>query len=206
MTFETWTTFVLASSALMLIPGPAMLFMIGIALNEGFSRALTAVPGLALGLVTSISISLLGAGAVLLASAQLFTILKLAGAAYLIYLGIRLWFSKPVGQNDETLRDVRLKRLFWPAFLVAVLNPKALILYIAFLPQFVDGAEAALPQLVILGSTFSLIALLAAVICAMAGSGMRHAVKSTKTLGVLNKCGAGALVASGVLTASSARN
>ena len=206
MDFEIWITFVLASSALMLVPGPAMLFMIGVALNEGFSRALTAVPGLALGLVTSISISLFGAGAVLLASAQLFTILKLAGATYLIYLGVRLWLSKPVEQNDENLRDARRSWLFWPAFLVAVLNPKALILYIAFLPQFVDSSEAALPQLVILGSTFSLIALLAAVICAVVGSGLRHAVKSTKTLGVLNKCGAGAMVASGVLTASSARN
>lgn len=91
MSFEISMTFVLASSALMLVPGPTMLIMTGLALNHGLSKALTALPGLTHGLITSISISLLGAGAILLASAQLFTALKLAGAAYLVYLGIRLW-------------------------------------------------------------------------------------------------------------------
>lgn len=90
MSFEIWLTFVLASAALMLVPGPAMLFMIGIALNDGLKIAFRALPGLAFGLVVSISISLLAAGAILLASAHLFTALKLAGAGYLIYLGIRL--------------------------------------------------------------------------------------------------------------------
>ena len=206
MNFEIWMTFVLASSALMLVPGPAMLFMIGIALNHGLAKAFTALPGLALGLVTSISISLLGAGAVLLASAQLFTALKLAGAAYLIYLGIRLWTSKPAVSTAEQFERPEQRSLFWPAFLVAVLNPKALIFYIAFLPQFVNSTAAPLPQFLALGATFCFIALLAAVVSAFAGSGLRNGARSTKTLTVLNKCGAGAMVASGILTASSARN
>lgn len=91
MSFEISMSFVLASFALMLVPGPTMLIMIGLALNQGLSKALTALPSLTHGLITSISISLLGAGAILLASAQLFTALKLAGAAYLFYLGVRLW-------------------------------------------------------------------------------------------------------------------
>ena len=206
MVLEVWVAFVLASSALMLVPGPAMIFMIGIALNEGFSRALSALPGLALGLVVSIAISLLGAGTVLLASAQLFALLKLAGAAYLIYLGARLWFSEPITHIEKSECDAGRRDLFWSAFLVAVLNPKALIFYIAFLPQFIDARTAALPQFLILGLTFCLIALLAAVISALAGSGLRQGAKSAKTLTILNRCGAGAMVASGVLTASSARN
>lgn len=206
MSFEVWLTFVLTSSALMLVPGPAMLFMIGIALNDGLPKALTALPGLALGLVTSISISLLGAGAILLASAQLFTALKLAGAAYLIYLGIRLWTANPgKPNNDESDNNIK-KSLFWPAFFVAVLNPKALIFYIAFLPQFVDATKSAMPQFMLLGATFCIVALLAAIISAFAGSGLRRGARSTKALTVLNRCGAGAMVASGILTASSARN
>lgn len=206
MTFETYMTFVLASSALMLVPGPAMLFMIGLALNDGLGRAFSALPGLALGLVASISVSLLGAGAILLASAQLFTALKLAGAAYLIYLGIRLWVSNPGGTMSEKESHSEKKSPFWPAFLVAVLNPKALIFYIAFLPQFVDAKTAALPQFLILGATFCFIALLAAVISALAGGGLRKGANSKTALVVMNKCGAGAMVASGILTASSARN
>jgi threonine/homoserine/homoserine lactone efflux protein len=183
-----------------------MLFMIGLALNDGLSRALAALPGLALGLVTSISISLLGAGAVLLASAQLFTILKLAGAAYLVYLGIRLWTSNPAGSTETSDLATQKKNLFWPAFLVAVLNPKALIFYIAFLPQFVDAKAAAFPQFLLLGSTFCIVALGAAIASALAGSGLRRGAHSPKTLNVLNKCGAGAMVASGPLTASTVRN
>lgn len=206
MSFETWIAFVVASGALMLVPGPAMLFMIGIALNNGLSRAFTALPGLAIGLVTSISISLLGAGAILLASAHLFTALKLVGAAYLIYLGVRLWMSNPgeiAAEDDERAAQ---RNLFWPAFLVAVLNPKALIFYIAFLPQFVTVKQAALPQFLILGTTFCVIALLAAVVSAVAGFGLRRGATSKRALVTLNRCGAGAMVASGLLTASSARN
>ncbi|WP_416538522.1 LysE family translocator [Phaeobacter sp. JH18-32] len=199
-------TFVLASSALMLVPGPAMLFMIGIALNDGLTKAFTALPGLALGLVVSITISLLGAGAVLLASAQLFTVLKLAGAGYLIFLGVRLWMSDPGDPSVSNDNAKPQKSLYWPAFVVAVLNPKALIFYIAFLPQFVDGTAAALPQFTILGATFCVVALMAAIVSAFAGSGLRRGAKSNKTLAILNRCGAGAMVASGVLTASSARN
>lgn len=206
MSLEIWLTFVLASAALMLVPGPAMLFMIGIALNNGLAKAFTALPGIALGLVVSISISLLGAGAVLLASAQLFTLLKLAGAGYLIYLGVRLWMTKPVDTSGIEGEGSTKKSLFWPAFLVATLNPKALIFYIAFLPQFVDAKAAATPQFIVLGVTFCIIALGAAVVSALAGSGLRRGAKSSRTLMLLNRCGAGAMITSGVLTASSARN
>ncbi|KAA0909606.1 hypothetical protein FLO80_20760 [Aquicoccus porphyridii] len=98
------------------------------------------------------------------------------------------------------------KSPFWPAFLVVVLNPKALIFYVAFLPQFVDAKSPAMPQFLVLGGTFCVIALLAAIVSAFAGSGLRRGAKKAKTLSVLNKCGAGAMVASGILTASSARN
>lgn len=183
-----------------------MLFMIGLALNNGLTKAFAALPGLALGLVTSISISLLGAGAILLASAQLFTALKLAGAAYLIYLGIRLWTSNPSPVDEAQANQRKPQNPFWPAFLVAVLNPKALIFYIAFLPQFVNSQSSALPQFIILGGTFCTIALLAAIISAFAGSGLRRGAQKARTLNVLNKCGAGAMVASGILTASAARD
>ncbi len=206
MDFEVWITFVLASSALMLVPGPLMIFMIGVALNDGLPRAFTALFGLAIGIAVSISISLFGAGAILLASAQLFTALKVAGAAYLVYFGIRLWMSKPHYELEESTGIVDKASLFWPAFLVAVLNPKVLIFYIAFLPQFVNPVSAALPQFIVLGVTFIFVALGGAILCALLGSGLRRSAGRTKTLTIMSKCGAGAMIASGILTASSTHN
>lgn len=205
MSFEPWITFVLASSALMLVPGPAMIFMFGLALNEGLTKALTSLPGLMLGLASSITISLLGAGAVLLASAELFAALKFLGAAYLIYLGVQLWLSAPTVTGSEQLSSDKQKNMFWPAFLIALLNPKGLVFFIAFLPQFVDKTSATLPQFLVLGGTFCSIAFTAAVASAIAGSGLRHRAKSKIALQILNKFGGGFLVLSGVLAASSAR-
>ena len=205
MDLQVWITFVAASCALMLVPGPAMLFMIGTALNDGLPRALAAMPGLVVGLLASMLVSLMGAGAVLLASAELFTALKFAGAAYLIYLGVRLWRTKP--QTAETRQGVTGDRsnLFWSAFLVAFLNPKALIFHIAFLPQFVDPTRPAALQFGVLITTFAIIALAAAVISAIAGSGLRRGAKSAVALKVLNRAGAGAMVTSGVVTLTATR-
>ncbi len=87
----------------MLVPGPAMLFMFGLAMNEGLNKALTALPGLMLGLALSITISRLGAGAVPLASAKLFVALKFLGAAYLFYLAVQPRLYKPC-QNERLLK------------------------------------------------------------------------------------------------------
>ena len=206
MTFEVWMTFVLASSALMLIPGPTMLFMIGVALSDGLKQALSALPGLAVGLFASITISLSGAGVLLLASAQLFIALKLVGAGYLIFLGVRLWMSKPQVHLVEAGNSQSQTKLFWPAFLVTVLNPKALNFYITFLPQFIDANAAIAQQFIVLGATFFVVALIAAILSAFAGSSLRYGVKNASAVQLLNQCGASAMVASGVLTASSVRN
>ena len=205
MDFQVWMTFVAASCALMLVPGPAMLFMIGTALNDGLPRALAAMPGLVVGLLASMLVSLMGAGAVLLASAELFTALKIAGAAYLIYLGLRLWRSEP--QATGTIQDKPGDRgnLFWSAFLVAFLNPKALIFHIAFLPQFVDPARPAALQFGVLVGTFAIVALTAAVISAIAGSGLRRGARSAVALKVLNRAGAGAIMTSGIVTLTATR-
>lgn len=205
MSFETWITFVFASSALLLVPGPAMIFMFGLALNQGLTKALLALPGLMLGLAASITFSLLGAGVVLLASAELFAALKFLGAAYLVYLGVQLWSSDPTGLGGEQLGSAKQKSLFWPAFLIALLNPKGLVFFIAFLPQFIDKTSTPLPQFLVLGSTFSIIALAAAVASALAGNGLRQRARSRIALQILNKFGGGFLVSAGIFAASSAR-
>lgn len=205
MDLQVWITFVAASCALMLVPGPAMLFMIGTALNDGLPRALAAMPGLVVGLLASMLVSLMGAGAVLLASAELFTALKFAGAAYLIYLGLRLWRSTPQATGAAQDSPGDRSNLFWSAFLVAFLNPKALIFHIAFLPQFVDPTRPAALQFGVLVTTFAIVALTAAVISAIAGSGLRRGARSAVALKVLNRAGAGAMMTSGIVTLTATR-
>ena len=95
MSWELWIAFVVASSALLAIPGPTVLIVVSYALGKGRRTAWATVPGLTLGDFTAMTISLMGAGAILAASAELFTVLKLAGAAYLIWLGVRLWRARP---------------------------------------------------------------------------------------------------------------
>jgi len=127
MSLELWFAFALASSVLLIIPGPTVMLVVSYALGRGRASGWATVPGVALGDLTAMSVSLAGAGAVLAASATLFTVLKLAGAAYLIWLGVGLWRSVP--QSLEISRGERLprefRRMFWRAYVVTALNPKS---------------------------------------------------------------------------------
>src|SRR5690349_22078864 len=91
MSLETWLAFTAAASILLVIPGPTILLVISYALGQGLRTALPVAAGVALGDFTAMTLSMLGLGALLTASSVLFTILKWAGAAYLIWLGIQLW-------------------------------------------------------------------------------------------------------------------
>src|SRR4030081_1035087 len=91
MTFESWAAFTAASAVLLVIPGPTVLLVVSYALGQGWRTALPMAIGVALGDFTAMTLSMLGLGALLAASATLFTILKWVGAAYLVYLGIKLW-------------------------------------------------------------------------------------------------------------------
>ena len=101
MAFEIWIAFVLASLVLLAIPGPTVMLVVSYALGRGRASAYATVPGVAFGDLTAMTASLLGAGAILSASATMFTVLKLVGAAYLIWLGIQLWRAKPLLDGME---------------------------------------------------------------------------------------------------------
>ena len=96
MSFATWIAFAVASVVLLLIPGPTVLLVVSYALTQGRRIAVAMAAGVALGDFTAMTLSLAGLGALLAASATLFTVLKWVGAAYLVYLGVRLWRAKPV--------------------------------------------------------------------------------------------------------------
>ncbi|MDR6102155.1 threonine/homoserine/homoserine lactone efflux protein [Agrobacterium larrymoorei] len=145
MPIENWLAFVAASAIMLAIPGPTILLVISYALGHGRKASSATVAGVALGDFTAMTASMLGLGALLATSAALFTVLKWVGAAYLIYLGIKLWRA-PVGtsaqgEGEVTGRERPLKT-FLHTYIVTALNPKSII-FLRRLPAAVPGADPA---------------------------------------------------------------
>jgi threonine/homoserine/homoserine lactone efflux protein len=206
MALELWLAFAAASTALLAIPGPTVMLVVSYALGQGRASGWATVPGVTLGDFTAMTISLAGAGAVLAASAELFTVLKLCGAAYLIWLGVKLWRAEPQPPGALNFRQRgQARAMFANAFAVTALNPKSIVFFVAFVPQFVDPASPALPQFVVLEATFLALAAANAALWAVLAGEMRERFRKPATLRVLNRTGAGFLIGAGVLTALARR-
>jgi threonine/homoserine/homoserine lactone efflux protein len=203
MAFETWLGFVLASSVLLVIPGPTILLVVSYALGQGMRAAMPLAIGVALGDFTAMTLSMLGLGVLLASSATLFAVLKVLGAAYLIYLGIQLWRAGS-SLNVKPRHDaVATTKMISHAWLVTALNPKSITFFVAFLPQFVDPKQDFLPQLLIFQATFLCLAFANATGYGLIASRARHVIDSPTAVGVFNKVGGSCLIGAGVFTATS---
>ena len=204
MPIELWLAFAVAATGLILMPGPTVLLVVGYAISSGVRPALASMIGVALGDVTAMTVSFIGLGAVLATSAELFVAMKWLGAAYLIYLGVRLWRAPAVPPDRDPAVATRLPVLAMVgnAFAVTVLNPKGILFFAAFMPQFMDPGSPALPQMLLLGGTFVLIALSVLTVYVLMSGRVRRAVSTPSALRLFNRIGAGALIGAGVLTAS----
>jgi threonine/homoserine/homoserine lactone efflux protein len=200
MAFDHWLAFVAASAVLLAIPGPTVLLVISYALGHGRRAAWSTVAGVTLGDFTSMTTSLLGLGAVLAASATLFTALKWVGAAYLVYLGVRLWRAPVSDTVSEAVAPVaRPGRIFLHAYAVTALNPKSIVFFIAFLPQFLDRASPVVPQLVIFEATFLTMAMLGALTYTALASAARRTIRRPSVQRMVNRTGGGLLIGAGAL-------
>ena len=205
MTFDHWLAFAAASAVLLAIPGPTVLLVVSYALGHGRRLAAPTVAGVALGDFTSMTASMFGLGAVLTASAELFTVLKLVGAAYLIYLGVRLWRA-PV-QRDDALdpaveRGGQPWRVFLHTYAVTSLNPKSIIFFVAFLPQFLDAAHPLAPQLIVFEATFLVLATANAAAYALLATAARRGVRKPSVQRAVNRTGGTLLIGMGALAAT----
>ncbi|WP_424810860.1 LysE family translocator [Roseococcus sp. YIM B11640] len=202
MTVETWIAFLLASAAMLAIPGPTILLVIGQSLGAGRGRALPLVAGVALGDLTAITLSLAGLGALLAASSLAFAILKWAGAAYLIWLGVKLWRA-PVAQAAAPPLSAR--RAMRDAYVVTALNPKSIAFFVAFVPQFLDGTRPFLPQAAILVASFVTLASANALAYALLAGRMSGLVTRPAVRRGFNRIGGSMLIGAGVATAAMRR-
>ncbi|PTB21553.1 lysine transporter LysE [Trinickia symbiotica] len=202
MSFAHWLPFAIASAILVMIPGPTVLLVVSYALGHGRRYALATTAGVALGDLTSMTASMVGLGAVLAASAAWFSVLKWVGAAYLVYLGIRLWRA-PVGDSQSPdISETRTGKVFAHAYAVTTLNPKSIVFFVAFVPQFIDLHARLWPQIAIFEATFVLLGTLNAFVYALLASSARRAIRSRSVQRAVNRTGGTMLVCAGALAAT----
>ena len=158
MTFKTWLLFLVMETALSLSPGPAVFYVVSQGARGALRRSAPAALGIIAANAIYFSLSATSLGAIIAASARFFAIAKWAGAAYLIYLGVKalrsagsshavdLGVSLPAEKGDR-------RRVFLGALTLQLANPKALLFFLALLPQFIDPARAVVPQMLILAAT-----------------------------------------------------
>jgi threonine/homoserine/homoserine lactone efflux protein len=149
-----------ATLALVLVPGPAVLYIITRSVNQGRKAGLASAAGIATGGLVHVAAAALGLSALLASSAVAFSLVKYLGAAYLIYLGIRTLLTAPALLQSITVEHHRLHRLYSQGIVVQAFNPKVALFFLAFLPQFIDPHRGSVvAQSLILGSMFIVIGL-----------------------------------------------
>jgi threonine/homoserine/homoserine lactone efflux protein len=155
MDLHTWIIYLLAAIGLSLSPGPNGLLALTHGALHGRRKALYTIAGGALGFTTLIALSMFGIGALLKASIVWLAILKWVGGAYLVWLGIQVWRSPPIGFEARAPAQPRAGwSLFRQGALSALTNPKGLLFFAAFLPQFIDPARSLLVQFAVMAGTF----------------------------------------------------
>ncbi|PZW38953.1 threonine/homoserine/homoserine lactone efflux protein [Humitalea rosea] len=206
MRIELWFAFVATASAMLVVPGPTILMVIGQSLAAApmgglrrWRQVLPLVAGVAAGDAVAMSVSLAGLGAILATSATAFTIMKVAGAGYLVWLGLRQWRA-PVGTMAvPPLPPAHAAR---QAFVVTALNPKGIAFFVAFVPLFIDPAAAYVPQAIALIVTFVTLGAMNAAAYALLAGRLSGAVRQPHVRRACNRVGGGALIAAGLATAA----
>jgi threonine/homoserine/homoserine lactone efflux protein len=180
--------FLMASIVLLLTPGPAVLYIVARSLDQGRLAGFISVLSIEIGNSFHVIAATLGLSALLLSSALAFAVVKYLGAAYLIYLGLRKLFSRAEAPQVVEVKRQSLRRIFSQGVLVAVLNPKTALFFLAFLPQFVDQTRGPVAgQMLALGCMFVLMAIVSdglyALLAGTAGQwlkGSRHFLRAER--------------------------
>lgn len=204
MPFETWIAFFVATIVLSLIPGPSVLLVTGQALTRGTRTALLCVVGNQIGGVFLMALSMLGVGAILAASITLFQVVKWAGVFYMAYLGYRQIMDARKDQVEAPIVTGSAKLLgsLKAGFLAAVLNPKAIIFYMAFLTQFVDPTGNTIVQFSILVATSTVAIGIVLSGYVLVAAQARRTFQSQRARKVFGYTGGGFLIGGSVLMAT----
>ncbi|GKT15317.1 LysE family translocator [Acidovorax sp. SUPP2522] len=199
MPIELWLAFVAASAVMLVIPGPTILTVISYSMSHGRRANVPLVLAVALGDSTALLMSLLGLGALLETSAFWFTAVKWVGGLYLLYLSIRLLRAGiSATEIAAPAAPASRWRLFLNTYLVTALNPKGIVFFVAFLPQFLSPAASATQQMGILGVTFVVLAATNATLYAVFAGSARKLLASPRAQRRFHVAGGSLLAAAGV--------
>ena len=199
MPLHLWLAFVAASALLLVLPGPTTLTIVSTTLAQGRRACVPLVAGVALGDSTALVVSLLGLGGLLAASAFWFTVVKWIGGLYLLWLGLRMLRAGASGPEAAAPPAPRSRRrLFAHTVLVTAFNPKLIVFFVAFLPQFVDAHSDPVRQLAILGVTFVVMAVVNSTLFALFAASARSVLASPRVSRGFHLAGGGMLSAAGV--------
>jgi threonine/homoserine/homoserine lactone efflux protein len=196
-------TFGVASIALLLIPGPAVIYILNRSVSDGREVGLAAVAGLELGNMVHVVAASAGLSAVLATSATAFNTVKGLGAGYLVFVGVRTLLMRPATMSGDST-SVTLKRSFTQGVVVNTLNPKVALFFVSYLPQFIDADKgAAWSQALVLGTVFVLIGCCTDGMYALTASALRNKLLTGRTLPIVQRYVAGSVfIALGVMAAT----
>jgi threonine/homoserine/homoserine lactone efflux protein len=199
LSIELWLAFVAASAVLLVIPGPTILTVISYSMAHGRSANVALVAAVALGDSTALVVSLLGLGALLAASAFWFTVVKWVGGLYLLYLGVRL-LRAGASSGDVAAPAAPASRwkVFVNTYLVTALNPKGIVFFVAFLPQFIDPGADIARQLWVLAVTFVCMAALNSFLYAAFAGTVRSVLASPRAQRRFNLAGGSLMTGAGL--------
>ena len=190
MTLSTYLLYVAAVALLIVTPGPTMLMCMTNSINHGPRRAMTSVAGAVTAVLCVMVLSAMGLGALLATSETAFMVAKVAGAAYLIWLGIKTFRSDAVLSVDDQGTAAPRRSFYLQGLLVGASNPKAVLFFAAFFPQFLNPAEAIAPQFAILALTFMAFEFAVLTLCALGVARLMPLLRSSTPVRWINRiCG-----------------
>jgi threonine/homoserine/homoserine lactone efflux protein len=207
-TASTIGLFLLAATALAIVPGPAVAYIVTQSIDQGRRAGLVSALGVASGGLVHVAAATVGLSALIASSATAFTIVKLVGAAYLIVVGIRRILAGDSEETEPRALRAPLRRIYRQGVVVNVLNPKTALFFLAFLPQFVDPQRGAVwPQVAVLGVSFVSVAVLSDVTYALVSDAIAGRIRRTGTGAKMRRwLTGGVFVALGVTAAVARRS
>jgi threonine/homoserine/homoserine lactone efflux protein len=202
---ENYMLFVLVAFVTILSPGPGILLTLTNAIRYGFSGAVGGILGIALGSFIVAGVSATSLGVILATSTLAFSIMKYIGAAYLIYMGIKLWRSAPAIMNGDTVTTRSMSRQFVEGFTMQLTNPKAVFFFMSIFPQFIHFSGDYTQQFLLLVVTYSLLVVAIHFVYAYLAKAMRTWLSSERGGRIINRFGGGTFICFGVGLASASR-
>jgi threonine/homoserine/homoserine lactone efflux protein len=206
---EHLLAFLVIATVLIAVPGPSVLFVVTRSLTQGRRAGIATVVGNAAGVYVQVMLVAIGVGAIVQESIAVFTVVKLAGALYLVYLGVQTFRHRRslAAALDVPAAPRQLRRMLTDAFVVGIANPKVIVFFVAVLPQFVDPSAGSVGlQLLTLGAVFCLIAIACDSVWALAaGAARAWLVRSPRRLAAIGGTGGIVLIGLGAGLAVSGR-